>query len=83
MPNIKSAKKKLRKDVKRTTANMSYKKTVSKTVKNMSKIIDKGGAAKELSKAFSIIDKAAKKKLIHPNKAARLKSQISKSKKGA
>ena len=83
MPNIKSAKKKLRKDIKREAANMSYKKTVKKTVKNMSKINDKGAAGKELSKAFSIIDKAAKKKLIHPNKAARLKSQISKIKTGA
>ena len=62
---------------------MSYKKTLNKTVKNMSKIKDKSGAAKELNKAFSIIDKAAKKKLIHPNKAARLKSQISKSHKAA
>ena len=83
MPNIKSAEKKLRKDIKRTSANMSYKKTVSKTVKNMSKIKDKGGAVEELKKAYSIIDKAAKKKLIHPNKAARLKSQISKSQKVA
>lgn len=83
MPNIKSAKKKLRKDIKREAANVSYKKTVKKTVKNMSKIKGEKTAAKELSRAFSIIDKAAKKKLIHPNKAARLKSQISRVKKSA
>ncbi len=83
MPNIRSAKKKLRKDIRRTAQNVSYKKTVKKTVKNMSKIKGEGKAAKELSKAYSIIDKAAKNKVIHPNKAARLKSQISRLKKSA
>ena len=70
MPNIQSAKKKLRKDIKRTKTNLSYIKSVKKTIKNIGKI-------KDINKAYSIIDKAAKKKTIHPNKAARLKSQIS------
>jgi small subunit ribosomal protein S20 len=83
MPNIRSARKKLRKDTKREAANVSYKNTVKKTVKNMSKINGKEKSAEEISKAFSIIDKAAKKKLIHPNKAARLKSQISRVNKSA
>lgn len=34
--------------------------------------------AKALQAAFSALDKAAKVKLIHPNKAARLKSRLSK-----
>jgi small subunit ribosomal protein S20 len=72
MPNIKSAKKKLRQDAKKETQNMTYKKTVKKTVKNMTKMKD----AKDLSKAYSVIDKAAKKGVMHKNKAARLKSRI-------
>lgn len=75
MPNIKSAKKKLRQDAKRTKQNMTYKKTVSKTVKKMGKM-----KSSDLKKAFSTIDKAAKKGVIHKNKAARLKSRISRSK---
>lgn len=75
MPNIKSAKKKLRQDAKRTKSNMTYKKTLVKTVKNMGKM-----KSKDLKSAHSIIDKAAKKGVIHKNKAARLKSRISRSK---
>lgn len=35
-------------------------------------------SAKNLQAVFSALDKAAKVKLIHPNKAARLKSRLSK-----
>lgn len=83
MPNIKSAKKKLKQDAKREQSNMSYKKTVKKTVKKMSTIKKGKSAGKEMSTAYSVIDKAVKKGVIHKNKAARLKSRISKSKKSA
>jgi small subunit ribosomal protein S20 len=73
MPNIKSAKKKLRQDLKKEKDNKTYKKTVAKTVKNMAKMKN----TKELSKSYSSIDKAAKKGVIHKNKAARLKSRVS------
>ena len=73
MPNIQSAIKKMRQDVKRTRHNTAYKKTVKQTLKNMSTMKDK----QEIAKAYAVIDKAAKKKIIHKNKAARLKSQIS------
>jgi small subunit ribosomal protein S20 len=33
---------------------------------------------KILSEAFRVLDRAAKKRVIHPNKAARLKSRLSK-----
>ena len=69
MPNIKSAKKKLRKDVKRAKLNEIRKKAFKKTV----------GKEKDVKKVFSTIDKAAKKGIIHKNKAARMKSRISRS----
>lgn len=76
MPVTKQAKKKLRKDLKREKANLSlkteYKKTLKKTRKNVT--------TKSLSEASKVLDKAAKKGLIHKNKAARLKSRLSRSK---
>lgn len=75
MPNIKSAKKKLRKDTKRTKRNAVHSKSIKKTMKNMTRDTKAKGT---LEKAFSIIDRAVKKKVIHKNKAARLKSRASK-----
>lgn len=74
MPVIKSAKKKLKQDKKRTVANKAVKDLLKKTVKELNKIKNE----KTLKEAFSIIDKAAKKNLIHKNKASRLKSSLSK-----
>jgi len=73
MPNIKSAKKKQRKDVSRTKQNDKYRKSI----KSMTKELKKGKNVKTTpEKLCSIIDKASKRKIIHKNKAARLKSRI-------
>ncbi len=76
MPVTKSAIKKLRQDVKREILNDSLRRKVKDIVKNAKK------GEKTLSEAFSVIDKAAKKRLIHLNKAARLKSSLSKQAEG-
>jgi small subunit ribosomal protein S20 len=77
MPVTKQAKKKLRKDIKREKANskvkINFKKSLKKTKKNLS--------VKNVSQTHKVIDKAAKKGIIHKNKAARLKSRLAKSKK--
>ncbi|NTU46578.1 30S ribosomal protein S20 [Candidatus Roizmanbacteria bacterium] len=78
MPNIQSAKKKVRKDVKKTARNDEQRLKVKKTVKKIVKTPKTAKNAKELNGAYSTIDKAAKKKVIHKNKAARLKAKISK-----
>jgi small subunit ribosomal protein S20 len=74
MPVIKSAKKKLRKDKKVTKENKAlkalFKDIVSKAVKKPTEI--------NITKAIKIIDKTAKKHIIHENKAARIKSRLSK-----
>ncbi|MBI2330304.1 30S ribosomal protein S20 [Candidatus Daviesbacteria bacterium] len=74
MPIIRSAIKKVRKDKIRTARNkkreLSYKSLIKK--------VRTTKAAKDLQAVFSALDKAAKVKLIHPNKAARLKSRLSK-----
>lgn len=74
MPIIKSAIKKVRKDKTRTARN----KKRELSVKSLVKKVRTSKAVKDLKSAFSALDKAAKVKLIHPNKAARMKSRLSK-----
>ncbi|MBI2019806.1 30S ribosomal protein S20 [Candidatus Daviesbacteria bacterium] len=74
MPIIRSAIKKVRKDKTRTARNKKRENTLKALIKKarLSKSV------KDLQTVFSALDKAAKVKLIHPNKAARLKSRLSK-----
>ena len=78
MPNIKSAKKKLRQDRKRTIRNLRYKRMYKSALKNVRKAKNLKEAREWLAKAYSWLDKAAKRHVIHANKAARLKSRITK-----
>lgn len=57
--------------------NVTYAKAVQSLVKSIQKST-KGKAADLVKKAYSAIDKAAKKNIIHKNKASRLKSKVSK-----
>jgi small subunit ribosomal protein S20 len=72
MPITKSAKKKLRKDRVRETENLKLKKTYKKTVKKTRENPSK----KNLTESSKALDKAAKKGIIHKNKAARIKSRL-------
>lgn len=74
MPIIKSAKKKLRQDKKRTRQNL----VVKKNVKTLILSFKRKTTPSNLVKVFSALDRAAKKKIFHPNKVARLKSRLSK-----
>jgi small subunit ribosomal protein S20 len=74
MPLIQSAKKKLRKDIKRTEINAQKKQTLKSLIKNMRRT----PSAESCSSISSALDKAVKTKLIHKNKASRLKSRLSK-----
>lgn len=79
MPNIRSAKKRARQTKTRTLTNLSVKSSVKKAVRRCHEAISELGpeaSAKELNHAYSVIDRAAKKGVIHPNKAARLKSSL-------
>lgn len=74
MPVIKSAKKKLRQDKKRTSQNDKFVDAMKASVKEARK----KPTAENIKKAFSATDKAAKKFVIHKNKAARLKAALAK-----
>ncbi len=78
MPNIQSAKKKMRKDVTRTSNNARYLNAIEKAVKALFKFKTGEIDTEKVKKTVSLIDKAAKRKVVHKNKAARLKSRISK-----
>jgi small subunit ribosomal protein S20 len=73
MPVIKSAKKKLRQDKKRTALNKNTKQEYKEALK-----VARGNPKKKdvLQNAYSAIDTAVKKNVIHKNKANRLKSQL-------
>lgn len=72
MPIIASAKKKLRQDKKRTIRNKRVLALVKKTVKEARL----HPSVKSVTRAYSTLDVASKKHVIHANKAARLKSSL-------
>lgn len=85
MPIIKSARKRVRVARKATTRNVKTKRNLKTAVKSLTTALkgkDKK-AAEAFQKAQSTIDQAAKKNVIHKNRAARKKSQLAKAAKAA
>ncbi len=74
MPIIKSAKKKMRQDKVRTEHNSKIKNALKTLIKKMRR----EPSSKALQEVSSALDKAVKTKLIHSNKASRLKSRLAK-----
>jgi ribosomal protein S20 len=80
MPIIKSAKKRVKIAAKARSRNARAKRTVREALKAFSKAVDTGKAAdiqKTQAEAVSALDMAAKKAVIHKNKAARQKAILS------
>ena len=80
MPNIKSAKKRVRSNGKREKANTIVSSSMRTAIKKYEKAVKTGDASNELNTAVQRIDKAMKNGLVHKNKAARLKSRLMKMK---
>ena len=78
MPIIKSAQKRVKTARKATVRNLKVKRTMKSAIKALDKVVKNGkkSAGSEYSKAVSAIDTAAKKGIIHKNKAARQKSRL-------
>lgn len=74
MPIIRSAKKKLRQDKKREKHNFSVKRSL----RNIIKLYKTNPTAQKLSGVYKSLDTSVKKNILHANKAARLKSNLSK-----
>jgi small subunit ribosomal protein S20 len=74
MPILKNAKKALRVSKRKYAINQR----VRSRLKTFTDKVKKTKAIADLPAAYSAIDKAVKKNLIHQNKAARLKAKVSK-----
>ena len=86
MPIIKSAKKRVKVAKKATIRNSKTKRSLREALKAFNVAL-KSGKTDSINKAKSsaeqAIDKAAKKNVIHKNKAARKKQQLSKATKSS
>ena len=81
MPNTKSAIKAARQNITRRVVNLAALEKIRKATKQLKKLVTAGkleDARKALTQAYAALDKAAKKNIIHKNKASRLKSRLSK-----
>ncbi|MBT8190477.1 MAG: 30S ribosomal protein S20 [Bacteroidia bacterium] len=73
-----SAKKRIRQDAKKRLQNRYYKKSTRTAIAKLRSMTDKKEAAGYLPKVVSMIDRLAKKNNWHANKAANLKSKLTK-----
>lgn len=79
MPQIKSAKKRMRQTVKKTNRNHQIKTQVKNSIKKILQFINQGNleeAKKRLPQTIKIIDSTWAKGVWHKNKAAREKAKL-------
>lgn len=76
MANHKSALKRVRQAEKRRLHNRYYAKTMRNAVRKLRATTEKAAALELLPKVTAMLDKLAKKNVIHKNKAANLKSKL-------
>ncbi len=78
MANHKSALKRIRQTAKRKLRNRYHAKSMRNALRKFRDTKDKKEAAEQFPKLVAMIDKLAKNRIIHKNKAANLKSKLSK-----
>lgn len=78
MANHKATKKDMRQSAKRRERNKYYGKTTRNAIRDLREIKESKEVDAKLPAVASMIDKLAKKGIIHKNKAANLKSRLSK-----
>ena len=76
MANHKSSLKRIRSTERRRIRNRYYSKTMRNAVRKFRTLENKSEATEKLPKLISMIDKLAKKTIIHKNKAGNLKSKL-------
>lgn len=79
MANIKSAKKRIRQTKKRTLHNKMFRGAARTHIKRARKLITEGNleeAEAVARQAFSTLDKAGRRNVIHPRNAARRKGRL-------
>ncbi|MDR1543684.1 MAG: 30S ribosomal protein S20 [Prevotellaceae bacterium] len=78
MANHKSSIKRIRQIQKRRLHNKYYAKTARNAVRKLRATTDNAAANEFLPKVASMLDKLAKRNVIHKNKASNLKSKLAK-----
>lgn len=83
MPNIKSAKKALRSSLRKKQYNNFWKNRIKRSLKTLKGNLETKGTSTDilnenLAVLQKILDKASKNKVIHKNRANRLKSRYAK-----
>ncbi|MGA2774903.1 MAG: 30S ribosomal protein S20 [Candidatus Omnitrophota bacterium] len=81
MPRRRTSLKSNRQNLKKHLRNLKVKQQLKKTLKSLQDLLSAKNLAeakKLLTKVFSQLDKAAKKKIIHPKTASRRKSRLMK-----
>jgi len=83
MANHQATKKDTRQAAKRRDRNRYYGKTTRNAVRDLKELDSQLSYGEKLPSVISMIDKLAKRGIIHKNKAANLKSKLSTRKVGA
>jgi small subunit ribosomal protein S20 len=81
MPRRRTSLKKTRQDKKKHFRNLKIKQQLKRTIKKLQALLSAKNITEArilLGKVFSQLDKAAKKKVIHPRTASRKKSRLMK-----
>ncbi|MGH7673969.1 MAG: 30S ribosomal protein S20 [Gemmatimonadales bacterium] len=78
MPRIQSAKKAMRQARARHVRNKAQRTAVRTAVKRVQQAATRDAATTAYAQAVRLLDRAARKGLIHPNNAARHKSRLAK-----
>lgn len=78
MANHKSAEKRIRQTSTRKVHNKYYAKTTRNAIKKLKLTSEPAEASEMLPKVAGMVDKLAKKNIIHKNKAAHVKSSLAK-----
>lgn len=76
MANHKSAKKRVRQDAVKRLRARYYKKSTRTSIRKLRELTDAQEAQSFLPKVVGMIDRLAKRGLIHKNKAGNLKSKL-------
>ncbi len=78
MANHQSAKKRIRQNEVRRIHNRYFAVTTRNAVRKLRALTDKKDAEEMLPEVSSLLDKLAKRNIIHKNKAANIKSKLTK-----
>jgi small subunit ribosomal protein S20 len=76
MANHKATKKDVRQAAKRRDRNRYYGKTTRNAIRDLKEVTETGAFTEKLSSVASMIDKLARRGVIHKNKASNLKRKL-------